>query len=71
MSSVGLLTSLKRRFYNYPTIFVSYILALSCPVMMLTVYPWRRENGYRPPVDAPRTFPIPQRARVIPSGYED
>ncbi|KAJ3012517.1 hypothetical protein HKX48_006249 [Thoreauomyces humboldtii] len=41
------------------------------PVMLLTVYPARREMGFKVPVDAPRSYPLPEGPRSNPSGYED
>ncbi|KAI8918518.1 hypothetical protein DFJ77DRAFT_455896 [Powellomyces hirtus] len=71
MGIMGLFTTLRHQLYNYPTIFVSYVLGITGPVLLLTVYPMRREMGYKAPVDAPRSFPIPQGARTFPTGYDD
>ncbi|KAI8585182.1 hypothetical protein BDZ88DRAFT_433765 [Geranomyces variabilis] len=63
--------TLKYQLYNYPTIFASYVLGITGPVLLLTVYPMRREMGYRPAPNQPRSYPLPDGARTFPDGYED
>ncbi|TPX45344.1 hypothetical protein SeMB42_g04042 [Synchytrium endobioticum] len=62
---------LKSKLYNQPVVFVSFAMALSAPVLLFVVYPLRREAGYKRPVDIPRSFPIPNRAREHITGYDD
>ncbi|KAI9334128.1 hypothetical protein BDR26DRAFT_1009825 [Obelidium mucronatum] len=68
---MGVLGYLKYNLHNHPAIFMAYAFGLSSPVLLFGVYPYRREQGYKKPVDAPRTYPIPLRAREAISGYDD
>ncbi|KAI9004188.1 hypothetical protein HDU85_007758 [Gaertneriomyces sp. JEL0708] len=64
-------TSLRNNLYHHPTIFASFVLAIGGPLLLATVYPMRRELGYTPPVDAPKSFPMPKGPRTRPTGYDD
>ncbi|CEG71574.1 hypothetical protein CU097_006727 [Rhizopus azygosporus] len=64
--------ALNRFAIERPVIFWSCVLGGIGPVMVLTVPKIRREyfgfKGYEP---LPITYPLPNRSRNPPSGYED
>ncbi|KAJ3077764.1 hypothetical protein BCR33DRAFT_785808 [Rhizoclosmatium globosum] len=62
---------LKYNLHNHPAVFMAFAFGLTMPVMLLGIYPYRREAGYKRPVDVPRSFPLPLRAREPLSGYDD
>ncbi|KAI9337610.1 hypothetical protein DFJ73DRAFT_849000 [Zopfochytrium polystomum] len=62
---------LKTSFYEYPTFFTAWVLGIAGCGIIGVVFPIRREMGYARPLDVPRTYPMPQRARVEVSGYDD
>ncbi|KAG0093454.1 hypothetical protein BGZ93_010856 [Podila epicladia] len=62
---------LKRAANEKPYIFTSFVLAAIGPVLVVTVPEIRKSQGYVSPARIPDTYPLPQRARNPPSGYED
>ncbi|KAF8968644.1 hypothetical protein BGZ46_010843 [Entomortierella lignicola] len=62
---------LKRSASQNPYIFVSFVIAAVGPALVLTVPSIRKGQGYVSPARIPETFPLPQRARNPPAGYED
>ncbi|KAF9427127.1 hypothetical protein BGZ94_005425 [Podila epigama] len=62
---------LKRVANDKPYIFTSFVIAAIGPVLVLTVPEIRKSQGYVSPARIPETYPLPNRARNPPSGYED
>ncbi|KAF9173917.1 hypothetical protein BGX21_008256 [Mortierella sp. AD011] len=62
---------LKRSASQNPYIFVSFVIAAVGPALVVTVPSIRKSQGYVSPARVPETYPLPQRARNPPSGYED
>ncbi|KAI9366403.1 hypothetical protein BD770DRAFT_376145 [Pilaira anomala] len=64
--------ALNRFAVEQPTIFWSLIIGSVGPVMVFTVPKVRREYfGFKGYEQLPITYPLPNRARVATSGYED
>ncbi|KAL2914471.1 n19m, NADH-ubiquinone oxidoreductase 9.5 kDa subunit [Polyrhizophydium stewartii] len=68
---LGAIKSLRNSLYNHPVAFVSSVMGIASPVLLFVVYPIRREMGYKPTPDAPKTYPVPKRARVPLTGFDD
>ncbi|KAF9146394.1 hypothetical protein BGX30_000740 [Mortierella sp. GBA39] len=62
---------LRRSARDSPYIFTSFVVAAIGPVLVLGVPAVRKSQGYVSPARIPDTYPLPQRARSPPSGYED
>ncbi|KAF9433316.1 hypothetical protein BGZ76_009614 [Entomortierella beljakovae] len=62
---------LKRSASQNPYIFVSFVVAAIGPALVFAVPPIRKAQGYVSPARLPETYPLPQRARSPPAGYED
>ncbi|KIY71506.1 hypothetical protein CYLTODRAFT_450682 [Cylindrobasidium torrendii FP15055 ss-10] len=63
---------LQREAHERPVIFYSCIIGGIGPVLALTVPPFREKYlGYKRADPLPKTYPLPNRARQPPSGYED
>ncbi|RKO96056.1 hypothetical protein CXG81DRAFT_15910 [Caulochytrium protostelioides] len=62
---------LKYNLYHYPVIVTSFAISLAAPVLVLGVYPVRREMGYTRPLPTPTRVPIPDRAREALAGFDD
>ncbi|KAG0260112.1 hypothetical protein BG011_002131 [Mortierella polycephala] len=62
---------LKRTAGDNPYIFISFVIGVIGPALVVGVPPIRKSMGYVSPVRAPETYPLPQRARSPPAGYED
>ncbi|KAI8621477.1 hypothetical protein BC830DRAFT_1163702 [Chytriomyces sp. MP71] len=57
MAGFGVFSYLKYNLHNHPAIFMAYAFGLTGPALLLGVYPYRRELGYKKPVDIPRSYP--------------
>ncbi|KAF9992772.1 hypothetical protein BGZ80_004559 [Entomortierella chlamydospora] len=62
---------LKRSASQNPYIFVSFVIAAVGPALVVAVPSIRKSQGYVSPARIPETYPLPQRARNPPAGYED
>ncbi|KAI7817588.1 hypothetical protein BC939DRAFT_465547 [Gamsiella multidivaricata] len=62
---------LKQSANKNPYIFVSFVVAAIGPVLVVGVPAIRKNSGYISPARIPDTYPLPNRARNPPSGYED
>ncbi|KAH9939615.1 uncharacterized protein BXZ73DRAFT_43651 [Epithele typhae] len=62
---------LQRQAHEQPVIFYSLIIGSVGPIMVATVPPIRRAFGWKPTEPAPLSYPVPNRARVPISGYDD
>ncbi|KAG0372277.1 MAG: hypothetical protein J3R72DRAFT_429698 [Linnemannia gamsii] len=62
---------LRRAAHDSPYIFTSFVVAAIGPVLVVAVPPIRKSQGYVTPVRIPDTYPLPQRARNPPTGYDD
>ncbi|KAG0294149.1 hypothetical protein BGZ98_001874 [Dissophora globulifera] len=62
---------LKNSANKNPYIFVSFVVAAIGPVLVVAVPPFRKAQGYVSPARLPESYPLPQRARSPPAGYED
>ncbi|KAF9158122.1 hypothetical protein DFQ26_007960 [Actinomortierella ambigua] len=54
-----------------PYIFSSFVIAAIGPVLVVGVPPIRKSMGWVPAQRIPETYPLPNRARNPPPGYED
>ncbi|CAO3612413.1 unnamed protein product [Mucor hiemalis] len=67
-----MLGAINRFAIQRPVIFWSFVLGTAGPVMVFTVPKVRREYfGFKGYEQLPITYPLPNRARVATSGYED
>ncbi|KAF8938020.1 hypothetical protein EDD21DRAFT_370806 [Dissophora ornata] len=62
---------LRRSASENPYIFVSFVVAAIGPALVVGVPAIRKSQGYVSPARIPETYPLPNRARSPPSGYED
>ncbi|CAO3573878.1 hypothetical protein BGZ70_009576 [Mortierella alpina] len=62
---------IRRAAHEKPYIFASFVIAAIGPVLVVTVPSIRKSQGYVSPARIPDTYPLPQRARNPPAGYED
>ncbi|KAI0086805.1 hypothetical protein BDY19DRAFT_1092797 [Irpex rosettiformis] len=62
---------LQRQAHEQPVIYYSLILGLIGPVLLVTVPPIRQSLGWKPAERPPTSYPLPKRARVPVSGYDD
>ncbi|GJJ72768.1 hypothetical protein EMPS_05126 [Entomortierella parvispora] len=62
---------IRRAAHSNPYIFTSFVVAAIGPVLVVAVPPLRESQGYVRPARVPDTYPLPNRARNPPSGYED
>ncbi|CAO3645301.1 unnamed protein product [Cunninghamella blakesleeana] len=63
---------LRRFALDQPVIFWSFVIGFIGPALVFTVPKVRREYlGFKGVEALPLTYPIPNRARNPPSGYED
>ncbi|KAG0056862.1 hypothetical protein BGZ83_003156 [Gryganskiella cystojenkinii] len=62
---------IRRQAHESPYIFTSFVVAAIGPALVVAVPPIRKAQGYVSPARIPETYPLPQRARTPPSGYED
>ncbi|KAI8334403.1 hypothetical protein BC941DRAFT_432909 [Chlamydoabsidia padenii] len=63
---------LRRFAIERPVIFWSFVIGSIGPVMVFTVPKIRRDYfGFQGIEALPITYPLPNRARTHPSGYED
>eukprot|EP00842_Homolaphlyctis_polyrhiza_P006256 jgi/Hompol1/6631/HPOL_001977-RA len=53
----GAIQYLKHNLYHHPLIFTSSVIAIAGPILLAVVYPIRREMGYKPSLDIPKTYP--------------
>ncbi|KAJ7593128.1 hypothetical protein C8J56DRAFT_491744 [Mycena floridula] len=63
--------TLQRWAHEKPSFFYAIVLALSGPLLVVTVPPTRRYFGWVPPEAPPTSYPLPQRARREVKGYDD
>ncbi|KAI0781658.1 hypothetical protein BC629DRAFT_1289586 [Irpex lacteus] len=62
---------LQRQAHEQPVIYYSIVLGLIGPALVVTVPPIRERFGWKPAERPPTTYPLPKRARVPVSGYDD
>ncbi|KAI8889737.1 hypothetical protein K501DRAFT_237917 [Backusella circina FSU 941] len=64
--------ALNRFAIERPAVFWSFVIGTAGPVMVWTVPKIRRDYfGFKGIEPLPLTYPLPNRARNPPSGYED
>ncbi|KAI8921620.1 hypothetical protein BC831DRAFT_476347 [Entophlyctis helioformis] len=68
---IGTYNFLRRQFYQQPIAFVSVIIGVGAPVLLGVGYPIRESMGYKASPDIPKTYPVPQRARIATVGFDD
>ncbi|KAJ9058189.1 n19m, NADH-ubiquinone oxidoreductase 9.5 kDa subunit [Entomophthora muscae] len=69
---MSFIRALKYYSLEYPFYFYGIALGAVGPAMVLTVLPLRRNSqDYKRIPDVPTTYPMPNRARLHPAGYDD
>ncbi|KAI9145924.1 hypothetical protein BKA69DRAFT_1121118 [Paraphysoderma sedebokerense] len=67
----NLATWLKRKTIEQPVIVASFVIGAVGPLMVVTVPPMRRRFGWEPASQPPMSYPMPNRPRNPPAGFED